>query len=326
MHTYKKILILLKVLIALVAVPLMAHPPDASVSQQMNRWLESLAKLEVEVLFPYDDAERTDFQWVPAVRAGVALKLLDEDQRHQLRDILHRLLSKAGAVKLDGIIATEAALGILTKSPSYRDPGKYYTSVFGKPGSKQWMLRFEGHHLSVNLSFRRDRLVSATPLFVGANPETIPQGPDKGLRALAIEVDRGRALYRSLDRDQRSQASGSDEWFGGFLTDAGTRRANLGKPVGIAVAMLTAPQQNQLKGLVQAYVSTINQSFAEKYLEELWQAEKQSLRFFWRGGVQSGENFYYRVSGKRLLIEMDAHSGASHLHAVWRDQTTDFDL
>jgi len=33
----------------------------------------------------------------------------------------------------------------------------------------------------VNLSFEGDTLTSATPLFLGANPETIPTGPDKGL-------------------------------------------------------------------------------------------------------------------------------------------------
>lgn len=188
------------------------------------------------------------------------------------------------------------------------------------------MLRFEGHHLSVNLSFSGEKLIAATPLFIGVNPETIPKGPDKGLRALKAEIDLALNFVNSLNKAQISLAKNEGEWFTGFLTNAASRRADLGKPIGIAFNELNPQQQSALKTLAEAYVFTINKTFAQNYMEQIWQQEKAHLRFYWQGESKSGSNFYYRIAGKRLLIEMEAHSGASHVHAVWRDTELDFAL
>ena len=46
-------------------------------------------------------------------------------------------------------VETEAGVA----NASRRDPGLYYTAVFGKPGdSTPWAWRFEGHHLSINVT------------------------------------------------------------------------------------------------------------------------------------------------------------------------------
>jgi hypothetical protein len=140
----------------------------------------------------------------------VRLDELDERQRAMLRDLFHTLLSEAGTRKVDAIIATEAALGMIEGSPEYRDPAGYWTAVFGEPGPQPWGLRCEGHHLSVNMTFRGAAIVSATPLFLGANPQRIPSGPDEGLRALAAEVDLAWTLYESLDERQREVAPGTE--------------------------------------------------------------------------------------------------------------------
>ena len=299
----------------------LAHQPSSSMPQQLKAWLQGEASA---ALLPYEHPERTHFQWVPTPRAGLALNALPQAQREQLQAILQGVLSRQGVIKLDAIIATEAALGVLTQAPSFRDPEKYYTAVFGKPGSERWMLRFEGHHLSINLSFQGESLVSATPLFVGANPETISLGANKGLRALRSEVDIARQLYQSLSEKQRGLARGNSEGDSGFLTTAGSRYANIGKPAGIPLQQLNSAQQQQLKALIQSYVQMINKPWARQYLEDIWRAEQSSLQFFWQGKAEVGENFYYRINGKRLLIEMDAMAGATHIHAVWRDKHLDF--
>ena len=55
-------------------------------------------------------------------------------------------------------------------------------AFFGEPGSKRWAFRFEGHHLTVNLTFLRDSTnggyrVHATPLFLGSFPIVVPPSP-----------------------------------------------------------------------------------------------------------------------------------------------------
>jgi hypothetical protein len=318
--------LLIAVVLIFSPISALSHDAEASVSAQVETWLQSLGALKSSAAFQYEDRARTAFKWVPGLRAGVRLDSLDERQRHELRDILRALLSRDGAIKIDAIIATEAALAVIERAPEYRNPGKYYSAVFGTPGSDKWMLRFEGHHLSVNLSFRQDTLVSASPLFLGVNPETVTSGPDKGLRAMAQEVDLARALYRSLNSKQQEQAGDSEEWFSGFLTDAGSRRANLGAPSGISALELNPDQALILKNLIESYVGTIHDGFSHAYLEQLWQSEWRALRFYWRGSSAQGDDYYYRISGDRLLIEHETQSGDSHIHAVWRDAKLDFDL
>lgn len=303
-----------------------AHDSNLLLSAQAKAWLDSLDAQKASAAFPYDHSARTAFKWVPGLRAGIRLDAMSDAQRHELRDILREILSEKGAIKVDAIIATEAALAVIERSPGHRNPGKYYTAIFGEPGADKWMLRFEGHHLSVNLSFRQNTLVSATPLFLGVNPETILSGPDKGLRAMAAEVDLARALFLSLSEEQRALAGDSKEWFAGFLTDAGSRRAEMGEPAGILVSELSLAQQDQFKLLVGAYVETIGVDFSAQYLSDIWASEWQALRFFWRGSAEKGENYYYRIAGKRLLIEHETQSGDDHIHAVWRDASQDFDL
>ena len=302
-----------------------AHASDAPVDAQARALLASLApEVRGRTRFTFDDPERYRFGWIPGQREGVRLDELDDDQRHALRDLLRSVLSTAGARKVDAIIATEAALGVIEGNPGRRDPGKYWTAVFGEPGPQLWGLRFEGHHLSVNLTFRGGAIVSATPLFLGANPERVPSGPDTGLRALAAEVDLAWALYRSLDPDRRGLARGSEEWFAGFLTDAGDRRVDLGKPSGIRATELTAQQQDALRRLIAAYVETVAPGYAAPYLEKAFEEEWPHLRFFWNGAEEPGDSYYYRIAGRRLLIEHENRSGGTHVHAVWRDAREDF--
>ncbi|MDX1528201.1 MAG: DUF3500 domain-containing protein [Gammaproteobacteria bacterium] len=302
-----------------------AHATDVPADAQMRALLESLApEVRARTVFAFEDAERYRFRWTPGRREGVRLDELNASQSKALADLMRTVLSDTGARKVDAIIATEAALGVIEGSPDYRDPKKYWTTVFGMPGPDAWGMRFEGHHLSVNLTFRGAEIISATPLFLGANPERVSSGPDKGLRALASEVDLAWALYQSLNTEQRKVARGSGEWFGGFLTSAGERRADLGKPSGIRADALSPEQQLLLRRLIAAYVDTIASSYAAPYLQRAFEEEWPALHFHWSGADTPGDSYYYRIAGKRLLIEHDNRSGGTHVHAVWRDAVHDF--
>lgn len=302
-----------------------AHSSDVAADAQMRAFLNSLAaEARARTVYRFDDDERFRFRWVPGHREGVRLDELNASQIHALRDLLRTLLSETGVRKVDAIIATEAALGIIEGSPDYRDPNKYWTAVFGDPGPGIWAMRFEGHHLSLNLTLRGAEIISATPLFLGANPERVPSGPDTGLRALGDEVDLAWVLYESLDAAQREVARGSDEWFAGFLTSPGERRAKLGKPAGLTASALRAEQQQRLRRLISAYVDTIASSYAAPYLERAFEEEWPNLRLFWSGADKPGGSYYYRIAGRRLLIEHDNHAGGTHVHAVWRDAEHDF--
>jgi hypothetical protein len=55
-----------------------------------------------------------------------------------------------------------------------RDPLLYFVSVFGTPGAGSWGWRVGGHHLALNYTVVDGRGLSASPLFLGANPAGTP--------------------------------------------------------------------------------------------------------------------------------------------------------
>jgi hypothetical protein len=87
-----------------------------------------------------------------------------------------------------------------------RDPGLYWTRVFGDPGGPLWGWRFGGHHVSVNLLLRDGRIAAATPVFLGADPASSPLSAGT-LRPLGGTEDLARELVRSLAAQERAIAT-----------------------------------------------------------------------------------------------------------------------
>ncbi|MGH1349740.1 MAG: DUF3500 domain-containing protein [Methyloligellaceae bacterium] len=303
-----------------------AHKATDTTVNFVTELMKLLTPEEAKQLsFSFEDRERFNFFWTPGSRKGLTLGEMEEKQKEALKHVFQTILSDKGQKQVDAIIAAEAALGVIEDSRNYRNPDKYYITIFGTPSdSATWGLRFEGHHLSINMTFQGNTIISASPLFIGTNPETIPAGPDKGLRPLKGEVDLAFKLYNTLSAKEREIARGSREWFGGFLTSPGERRASLGKPAGIEVSKLPEKTQERVKDLIAVYVGTFSSRFSEKYLQEIYEKELPYLRFYWSGGEKPNQNYYYRIAGKKLLIEHDAMSRGTHIHAAWRDLDIDF--
>jgi len=196
--------------------------------------------------------------------------------------------------------------------------------VFGTPGAGEWGLRFEGHHLSVNLTFAGGKAVSGTPLFLGANPETVSGGPDQGLRALAEQVDLAWRLYGTLTEAQLRQARERGGGYDGFLTRAGSLRRPDAPQPGVPWSALDAEQQRLLTDLALSYLEVLADEIAAPYVRRLVEEEVLQATFYWSGGGEPGEAYYYRIAGPRLFIEHDAFNGGRHIHAVWRDGGGDF--
>lgn len=322
----KRLIRLMALLLFMGGESVLAHPPEETVTSAATQFLNGLSDEARRItLHDYGDLERFAFRWTPGQRSGVPLAKLSAQQNAALKTLLHHVLSHAGQNRVDAILATEAALGVIERRPGFRDPNLYYTAIFGAPEpGRRWGLRFEGHHLSVNLTFDGDTMISASPLFLGAHPETIPDGPDKGLRAVGQQVDLARSALAALTPAQRKLATGSSEWFAGFLTSPGSRRASLGRPAGIAVSEASPQAQKHLRALIDDYVRTIAEHYAERYLEWLAREEWPTLRFYWKGGAEPGASYYWRLQGKRFLLEHDGLEGGRHIHSIWRDTREDF--
>ncbi len=205
-----------------------------------------------------------------------------------------------------------------------RDPGQYYTSIFGKPGTAApWAWRFEGHHLSLNVTQVPGHAPFVGPLFIGANPAKVLTGPQTGFRLLEEEEDMGRALIKLLPEEKRKTALIRDTAFSEILTT--TEREVKLEMAGLSARDMSATERQQLRELVELYVNRIVSPSASEVLKRLDKAGFDNLRFAWAGGLEPGQPHYYRVHGPTLLIEYDdTQNDANHIHTVYRDLQHDF--
>ena len=158
-----------------------AQSADAQqrIADQANRLLALLDdRQRRQVLIAFDSANRVDWHYIPRSRSGLSLGEMSAAQADAARALFATVLNEQGLKLLDGVRLLEGVLR--EQQGSWRDPGRYYLSVFGMPGRFPWGWRFEGHHLSLNVALPAAGHVAVTPFFVGAHPATVREGPTKG--------------------------------------------------------------------------------------------------------------------------------------------------
>jgi hypothetical protein len=192
-------------------------------SEAANKFLETLsARQKAETQFLFDEQERYNWHYIPKNRKGISLNDLNDDNRKAAMNLLRTALSDTGYDKTLAIIKLEAVLKEVegrSSNDDYRDPGKYYFSIFGKPVADSiWGWRLEGHHISLNFSTEHNRLVSGTPGFLGVNPAIVLSGADKGKQILKDETELGFVLLHALDVKQVEKAVINAETPGDIIT------------------------------------------------------------------------------------------------------------
>ena len=294
-------------------------------------FLQSLsASQKQKAQLAFDEEERYNWHYIPKERKGIPLKELNPKQYKTAMELLHTALSDTGFKKTTAVIKLEAVLREVEGRPEnddYRDPGKYYFSIFGNPATdKIWGWRLEGHHISFNFSSENNQLVSGTPGFIGSNPAVVLSGPEKGLEILKDETELGFNLLHSLNADQKKKAIISTKAPGDIVT-ASDRKAMIENPQGILYSELNNEQQKLFVRLLSLYIHRYKAAFASKMMKEVEDAGMSNLRFAWAGDEQPGVGHphYYRIHGPTLIIEYDnTQNNANHVHTVVRDLKNDF--
>jgi hypothetical protein len=178
--------------------------------------------------------------------------------------------------------------------------------------------------VALNYTVLPDGRLSASPLFLGANPASTPLVGPGVLRPLAAEEDLGRRLLASLAPDQRAAAVVSPEAPGDIL-QANRPTVRVGPPEGLPAARMPPEQRELLAALLGQYLGRLPDPVAAAEAERFAGAGLDAVHFAWAGGPEPGQPHYYRVQGPGLLIEYDnVQDGANHVHSVWRDPEGDF--
>lgn len=313
-------------------------PTAAKMASAANTFLNLLPpEAKAKACFPFEARERTLWFFTPqqdkarnSTRKGLRLDHMTAEQRAAALDILKAGLSAKGFNQASTIITLEALLRELEgpNGAMVRNPDWYFVSIFGEPSNTgAWGWRFEGHHLSVNMTLNKGEVTSATPVLFGANPAVVKGGVKDGQRTLPEIEDLARELIRSLTEDQVKIARQPKHF---PEIREGYPEANVGEPVGLPASRLTSVQKETLRKLIRAYADRLPSDVADQEYARATGDGFEKIHFAYSGSAIPGEAYTYRIQGPAFVIEFlnvqadSAKNPANHIHSTWRRLPADF--
>jgi hypothetical protein len=286
------------------------------VRRAADAWLQSLSSPQRDkTLFPIDDDEWR--KWMNQhfyVRQGVSFLEMSEPQREAAIGLLRASLSAKGLKLTREIMRLNHTLGELNNN-DFEQYGEwlYWITIMGKPSATEpWGWQLDGHHVIINYFVQGGQVVM-TPVFTGSEPVTAASGKFKGTTVLQDEQNAGRALFLSLNSEQRAKA---------LLRLSKTANDNIGEAfkdnvvldyAGLRGADLQPAQKKLLLDLINEFVRNMDDGHAKVKMAEV-AGHINETHFAWIGGSEPDGVFYYRVHSPVILIEFDHQTPANLRH------------
>ncbi len=279
-----------------------------------------------DIQVDFSDADRMAWSNLPIneyPRKGVALIDMSDAQKQAAHELLRAGLSDLGYLKINWLFWNDQRRSEDRKKANnstwkYYGHNNFWLTIFGDPAAdKPWGWQLEGHHLSVNLTFK-DGKVAMTPLFLGADPAVVPDGPYAGLQVLKVETNASWELIQSMDKKQQAEAIVAAEPYADILTRSG-QETHTQQAEGIAYRTLDDQQQALIMDIIEQYAGTFPAVIADEYLQKV-KTNESALHFAWAGPTTPGAAIYYRIQSPSFIIEFDNRSNQpNHIHSVWYD-------
>jgi len=305
---------------------------DASAEDAQKLLMSFDRERRSDILLEFGDTDRLEWNNLPIneyPRKGIPLKEMDDVQKQLVQKLMRTSLSDFGYLQVNWIFWNDERRKrdrekANNPTAPYYGHNNYWVTVFGNPSTTEnWAWQLEGHHLSINVSFV-DGQVATTPLFLGADPAVVPDGPFAGLEILDVPANVSRELMQSLSEEQQQQAIVSEELYEDILTRTGNE-PHTQKLAGLSAQEMNDAQQHMLRQIIEHYVHTFEKAPAQAYLADWKNGLPNDLVFAWSGSVEPGAPIYYRIQSSDFLIEFDNRSGQpNHIHSVWYDLNNKF--
>jgi hypothetical protein len=317
-----------------------------NIRDETNKFLNTLNKDELQLTsLSFKDSLRTHWTNFPiglAKRPGIRYGVLSEESKIQFHHLLTAILSSQGYLKTISIMNLDDILNLmygtlyennLISDENYEEIrsinfgyNNYFISVWGEPNKiEPWGLKFEGHHLSINLSVIGNNY-SLTPLFIGTDPAELTITKYAGLRVLSKEEDYGLLLINSLSEEQKANATLSQEVPGDIITNPQNTQRIMDYQ-GIKATDLVPEQKNILEILIKEYINNLEHDKAHEYLEKIKKSGIDQVYFAWIGSYEIRKPNYYIINGPDFIIEYDNNGfqkNGNHIHSIWREKGNDF--
>jgi len=328
-------------LAGLVGVAVLSHsaePEGAKMAAAADKLLGLLsAEQKSKAAFDFEARERTNWHFVPMQtadkkpsRKGLPLADMNAEQRQAALALLKTGTSAAGYTTATTIMELESILAELEKGGRMvRNPRWYFFSIFGSPSrTGKWGWRVEGHHLSLNFTLDKGKVISATPAFFGANPATLKKGPRKGFQTLAAAENLAAELIAALDDEQKKVALQPKEF---PEIEQAVAKPSVGPARGLPAARMNDKQRGLLLKLIKAYAERMPADVAQANLTRVEKAGLDKVHFAYaEDPAKAGKPHTYRVQGPTFVVEFlnvqadSAGNPANHIHSAWRNLAGDF--
>jgi hypothetical protein len=270
---------------------------------------------------------------------GLRLDGQSQAVRDKALALVRASLSAEGFAQVHAAMLINGFLGDVVDLPTILNEWSYNLALYGTPDARApWGWQLYGHHCAVNCLVVADRMI-LSPVFLGAEPDEIDDGPHAGIRDLFVSrISLGTDLMAALTHAQRDQATvyrrmvdpamppgrvhpGDERHLAGAFQD---NRIILVE--GIRVAGMPAEAQRLALEVAESFVRLLPSGPRAERMREI-EAHLDETWFCWIGGHQPGDVFYYRLQSPVLIAEVDHHCGVFldydtpkpfHVHTVLR--------
>lgn len=271
-------------------------------------------------------------------QCGIRLEDLEKTKREAIIDLLEQSLSPSGFAKVRGAMKVNKFLGEICGKEAILNEHSYSFTLFGEPSETEpWGYMLFGHHLCLNVFIARQQMVIG-PVFIGAEPNIIDEGLDKGLTLCANEGQLGLQLMQSLPPklQQKAQvyptmkdpAMPEGRWNPADQRHmAGAFQDNRVIPYeGVVVTDMSEEQQILVMAIVHEFLALWPSEPLRHRLKQILKHLTET-HFSWIGGFGEDKPFYYRIQSPVALFEFDHHSGVFltnkepakyHIHTIQR--------
>ncbi|KAK5267204.1 hypothetical protein LTR99_006389 [Exophiala xenobiotica] len=260
-------------------------------------------------------------------RHGVRLEEASDTFVEAVHDLMRASLSEAGYYKAHGCMKVNHYLGEVLNGEKVLNVCSYNITIFGTPSETEpWGWQIFGHHFSMNCFVRATQMV-VTPVFMGAEPNIIEDGPYAGTELFTDQEQTALALINSIANQSEShresiidrvriykelQGPEYPEWryhpadqrhLGGAFQDNRTIPYE-----GVKVTTLSSSQQDLVRRLITLSIDYLPEGALVAKMKEV-QAYWAETYFCWIGAFNREDGFYYKVHSPVVMVEFDHHSG-----------------
>ncbi|KAJ9487819.1 hypothetical protein VN97_g5482 [Penicillium thymicola] len=263
-------------------------------------------------------------QWlnpeIYAFRHGLRLEEISDQLVDAVYGVLEATLSPAGYARARGCMKVNHFLGQMVNGQRVLNERSYNFTLFGTPSEEEpWGWQFHGHHFVMNCFVVGTQMV-ISPVFMGAEPNVIDEGPDKGTELFVDQERTALELVQSLDEETLRKVRIFKNLNGPEYPEGRFHRADqrhLGGAFqdnrvipyeGTRVTVLSTPQQQLVRQLIYLALNYLPEGALASKQAEI-EAHWEETYLCWIGGRGKGAAFCYKIHSPVTMIEFDHHTG-----------------